>query len=115
MDYEVDLNAAEFLEILKAAGDDVVLIDIRTADEFEVYHLSGAINIDFYAEDFADMLDELERDAACMIYCRTGRRTGTAENNARDLMLDMGFARVHNMLGGIHEFVKLPDADDFIE
>ena len=115
MDYESNMTAADFLEKLKEIKEEVLLIDIRTVDEFDVYHIRGAVNIDFYADNFADMLDELDREVVCMIYCRTGRRTGTADDNALDLMREMGFCRVYNMLGGIHDFSRLPDADDFIE
>ena len=116
-DYEPNLSAAEFFEMLRevAGNPDVVIVDIRTPDEFDVYHLTGAVNIDFYAWNFRQMLDELERDKTYLIYCRTGRRTGTADNNALDLMLELGFTRVYNMLGGIHEFVKVPGTDDFVE
>jgi rhodanese-related sulfurtransferase len=111
-----DISAAEFLAVLMRASnrDDIVLLDIRTADEFDVYHLAGAINIDFYSESFAEELSRLDRATLYLIYCRTGRRTGTAEDNARDLMDKLGFKRVLNMLGGIHAFVKENGADDFI-
>ncbi len=116
-DYEPNISAEEFLELMiKSRGtDDVVILDIRTADEYEVYHLEGAINIDFYDEKFDEYLDELDKEKTHMIYCRTGRRTGTAENHALGRMLKKGFSRVHNMLGGIHAFVKVPGADDVIE
>jgi rhodanese-related sulfurtransferase len=112
-----DLDAGEFLEIMRSTEDglDVVLLDIRTPDEYDVYHLRNALNIDFYHESFADELDKLDQDKLYLIYCRTGRRTGTADNNARDLMQRMGFKRVANMLGGIHAFVKVDGADDFID
>ena len=116
MDGVVDVSAAEFLvELEKAVGAaDVVVLDIRTADEFELYHLRGAVNVDFYGDDFARRLAELSRDKLYLLYCRTGRRSGTAEGNARDLMREMGFERVLNLLGGIHAFMRLERADDFV-
>jgi len=113
----MNISAAEFLEkiIAEQGNSSVVIIDIRTLDEYEVYHLKGALNIDFYKDDFADMLDALDKAKTYMIYCRTGRRTGTDEKNARDLMKSLGFSAVYNMLGGIHEFVKVDGADDFID
>jgi rhodanese-related sulfurtransferase len=113
----MNITAVEFFEKVIAERDNpsVVIIDIRTLDEYEVYHLVGAINIDFYKDNFADMLDALDKSKTYMIYCRTGRRTGTDDQNARDLMKRMGFSDVYNMLGGIHEFVKVTGADDFID
>jgi rhodanese-related sulfurtransferase len=112
----MNISAADFFERMVAYGDspDVVILDIRTADEYEIYHIRGAVNIDFYAEDFSEELDALDRDKVYLIYCRTGRRTGTAEDNALELMKRMEFPEVYNMPGGIHAFVKVEGTEDYL-
>ena len=40
----------------------VVVLDIRTPDEFAAGHFGGATNIDFHARDFADRLARLDRN-----------------------------------------------------
>lgn len=112
----MNISATDFFERMIAYGDDpdVVILDIRTADEYEIYHIRGAVNIDFYREDFFEELDTLDRDKIYLLYCRTGRRTGTAEDNALELMKRMEFPEVYNMLGGIHEFVKVAGAEEYL-
>jgi len=112
----MNISAAEFFERMIACGDnpDVIVLDIRTADEYEIYHIRGAVNIDFYREDFFEELDALERDKVYLLYCRTGRRTGTAEDNALELMKRMAFPEVYNMLGGIHAFVKVAGTEEYL-
>jgi len=117
LSYEPNITAEDFFEKLKKLSgcSDCVVLDIRTADEFDTYHIRGAINLDFYHDDFGNMLDELERSKTYLLYCRTGRRTGTDENNALRRMLEMGFERVYNLTSGIHGFAKLPGADDWLD
>lgn len=86
-------DAAALLEGDPAA----VLLDIRTPEEFGEGRLEGAINIDFYAADFAGQLAELDRDATYVIYCRSGNRSTVALDTFRDL----GFTSVHAVEGGI--------------
>ena len=78
-------------------GDGVVVLDIRTPEEFAEARLAGAVNIDFYADDFQDRLAELDKGTDYVLYCRTGNRTSTA----REMMRDLGFSSVHEVDGGI--------------
>jgi rhodanese-related sulfurtransferase len=86
-------DAAALLEGDPAA----VLLDIRTPEEFGEGRLEGAVNIDFYAADFAGQLAELDRDATYVIYCRSGNRSTVALDTFRDL----GFTSVYAVEGGI--------------
>ena len=45
---------------LVAAGGDVVVLDIRTPDEYAMGHLPGAVLMDCKAPDFADKLKTLD-------------------------------------------------------
>ncbi len=78
------------------------ILDIRTPEEFNSGHIEGAINLDFYKEDFRDKLDQLDKDKKYLIYCRTANRSG----QALEIMRDLGFTEVYNMLGGIVEWEK---------
>ena len=93
------VGAAEAGEL--AAGSAVVL-DIRTPEEFIDGHVEGALNIDFYAADFADRIGNLDRDVVYLVYCRSGNRSG----QAMQLFEDLGFAEVHELQGGILAWVQ---------
>ena len=73
------------------------LIDIRTPNEFADAHLTGAINIDYYAPDFAAQLATLDKTKPYAIYCRSGNRT----SDALRIMRELGFTYVYDLQGGI--------------
>jgi len=76
---------------------DFIILDVRTDEEFREGHIENALNIDFYAENFSDLVDELEKDKAYLVYCRTGRRSA----GAVEIMKELDFREVYNMEGGI--------------
>ena len=90
-----DLSADEFEKMLAGASETQV-VDVRTADEFAAGHIHGALNIDWYADDFLDMVKcQLDTHRPVMVYCRSGRRS--AEASAK--LAKAGFD-VYNLLGG---------------
>ena len=91
------VSAAEGAAILDDPPDDLVVLDVRTAEEFSDGHLAGAIMLDFYAEDFADQLAGLDPEVPYVLYCRSGNRSG----QTRALMEDLGFTDVADVDGGI--------------
>jgi len=76
------------------------IIDVRTPEEFAEGYIKDAINIDFYAETFRDELDKLDKNKTYLIYCRSGRRSG----NALDMMAELNFREVYNILGGFNRW-----------
>jgi rhodanese-related sulfurtransferase len=88
-------QATEIIETY--GGNDFVLLDVRTPEEFASGHLDGAVNVDFYSADFATSLAALDRDDRFLVYCRTGNRSGST----LELMEQLGFQDVHHLDGGI--------------
>lgn len=78
------------------AGNDVQLLDVRTADEFEEGHLDDAINIDVLKEDFSEKAESLDKDKPLYLYCRSGNRSAKASS----ILKDMGFNEIYDMEGG---------------
>ena len=54
-----DISVADAADLV-AAGGDVVVLDIRTPDEYAAGHLPGAVLMDCKAPDFADKLKTLD-------------------------------------------------------
>ncbi len=91
------VSASEGAEIQSDPPADLVVLDVRTPEEFSEGHLEDAVMIDFYRDDFADELAELDPNVPYLLYCRSGNRSGqTAE-----LMKDLGFTDVADIDGGI--------------
>ena len=91
------LPVAEIQGIVASPPADLVLLDIRTPEEFAAGHLAGAINIDYYANDFEDRLSDLNRDVPYVMYCNSGNRSA----NALPVMDSLGFQEVYELDGGI--------------
>ena len=60
------------------ADKTVVVLDIRTPEEFRAGHLRGATNIDFRAADFERQIAALPKDAAYLLHCASGNRSTQA-------------------------------------
>ena len=76
---------------------DFVIMDIRTPIKYIPEHLIGAINRDYYSPEFSTWLEELPKHKLYLIHCRSGGRSAIAF----DMMVEMGFTKVVDMLGGI--------------
>jgi phage shock protein E len=83
--------------VLADAPDDLVILDVRTPEEFAEGHLDGAVLVDFYDADFADQLAELDPDVPYVVYCRSGNRSG----QTLPLMQQLGFGSALDIGGGI--------------
>ena len=77
-------------------NDDYVVLDVRTAAEFNEGNIGGAVNVDFYGTDFEEKLGMLDREKKYLIYCRSGSRSGSALNEMKKL----GFETVYDLDGG---------------
>ena len=75
-----------------------VVIDIRTPEEHAAGHIAPThLTLDYYAPDFKERLAKLDRTAVYLLYCRSGRRTGSALLTMKDL----GFTDSHDIAGGL--------------
>ena len=88
-------DVKEFAELI--ADSNVVILDVRKADEFAEGHIKGAVLIDQFQSDFVEQAKaKLPIDKTIAIYCRSGRRSA----NAADKLADIGYKCV-NLKGGI--------------
>ncbi len=77
--------------------DGLVVLDVRTPEEFAEGHLADAVLVDFYAADFVDQLAALDTDVPYLVYCRSGNRSG----ETLAAMEQLGFGSVVDVDGGI--------------
>ena len=88
-------DVKEFAELI--AGPEVLILDVRKADEFAEGHIKGAILIDQFQSDFVEQAQaKLPKEKTIAVYCRSGRRSA----NAADKLADVGYKCV-NLKGGI--------------
>ena len=81
--------------------EDAQVIDVREAEEFAAGHLPEAKNVPL--AKLADRISEIERfkDKPVIVCCASGMRSGKACGELRKL----GFAKIHNLSGGIDAWV----------
>ncbi|MDN5203540.1 rhodanese-like domain-containing protein [Fulvivirgaceae bacterium BMA10] len=77
----------------------VVLLDIRSKEEYDVSHIEGAHLISyegFKAKDVA----KIDQAAEVIVYCSVGYRS----ERIGERLLEMGFENVYNLYGGIFQW-----------
>lgn len=82
-------------ERMASADAGLLVLDVRTAAEFDEGHLPGAVNIpyDSLAARIAELGPSGERDI--VVYCRSGRRSAIALTTLKDA----GFSRLFHLDG----------------
>lgn len=95
-----NVNVKEAKELISTG--DVVIIDVRTPEEYVQGHLANSNQINFYDPDFREQIEALDKDAEYLVYCRSGGRSG----KAMSLMSSLGFSKVHNLEGGFTKWMK---------
>jgi rhodanese-related sulfurtransferase len=75
----------------------VIVLDVRTADEYQEGHVSGAINIDVQSDDFDQKVQLLNKENPVYIYCRSGKRS----QKAGAILQNLGFTKIYDLEGGI--------------
>lgn len=81
---------AETQKLLKQRN--VVVLDVRTPEEFATGHLRGAQNLNFRDPNFPTQLAALDTIKTYVLYCASGNRSG----KAAVLMQEKGFRKLVN-------------------
>ena len=92
---KIQLKSPEVKEVLKK-NKSIVILDVRTPEEFAAGHLKGAKNIDIKQPDAYSKLDKLNTKTTYLVYCRTNHRSGMAV----EYMMQKGFKNVYQMMDG---------------
>ena len=97
-----NLNVDEFVRLISNKG--VVILDVRTKEEFAEGHIEKAINIDVNSPDFIKQVSALKikKGASIAVYCRSGRRSA----NACETLSKEGFMCLSNLNDGILGWIK---------
>jgi len=86
--------------------NNIVILDVRTKEEYNNGHVANAINVSH--DSVADNLAKLAqyKDNTVVVYCRSGRRAGFAEN----ILAEADFKNVLHLTGDMNGWVeaKLP-------
>jgi phage shock protein E len=89
------MTQEELLAHLDRKDPQVVVLDVRTPEEFAAGHVPGARNVSH--DQLAANLDQLAslKDKQVVLYCRTGRRTALATETLKSA----GFQNLRHLEG----------------
>jgi adenylyltransferase/sulfurtransferase len=85
------------------AGDDLVLLDVREPNEWEIARLEGAKLVP--VNSVTERASELSTADEIVVYCKGGVRSARAVNALRQL----GFRKLWNLKGGIDAWTEQVD------
>lgn len=83
-----------------AEGRKILLLDVRTQEEFEVSHLESALRVEPGTTDFTDLA--LPPDTLVVAYCSVGYRSAAVV----DAVQQAGFEAVFNLEGGLFQWAN---------
>lgn len=86
----------ELAKEMMKADDGLVVVDVRTQEEFDGGHIPGAICIPNESIVDAQPAELPDLDQTILVYCRSGRRS----KEAAQKLADMGYTNVYEF-GGI--------------
>ena len=89
-------DVAKVDELIKSGK--YTVIDVRTKEEYDAGHIKGALNIDYYNDDFEEKIESQLKDKnkPYILYCRSGMRS----LYSAQILEDLGYTDVTNMKGG---------------
>jgi sulfur-carrier protein adenylyltransferase/sulfurtransferase len=97
--HERDITPAEVNEKL-SSGSDVVLIDVREPYEWSAGHIGQAEHIPM--SQVPQRLADIPKDREVVMICRSGGRSGRVQ----EYLLQNGYTRVKNMVGGMQRWAR---------
>ncbi|MBN3584280.1 rhodanese-like domain-containing protein [Algoriphagus aestuarii] len=87
-------------EILE--NKDLVILDVRTPEEFTEGHIKDAVLINFMGEDFQEKLENLDKTKTYAVYCMGGGR----QQKSSLEMQNMGFGKILLLDGGFSNWTE---------
>ena len=92
----------EELKSWMSSGEEVVVLDVRSAAEFENLHIRGSYNVPLplLAEHTGELAAKL--DTKVVLVCQSGVRATEAKKN----LAGVGFGNAHVLAGGVPAFAQ---------
>ena len=97
-----EINEISDIQFTEIQNTDYILVDLRTAEEYESGHIQDAVNFDFYSESFQKEILSFDKNSSIILYCRTQNRSIKTANYLKD----NGYKEITVLEGGITSWVK---------
>ena len=94
--YKENITKEEMKEILRA-NNNVILLDVRSHQEYKEGHLERSINIPLYDLQKEALSKIRNKEDIVIVYCSAGIRS----KKAVQILRKMGYINLYNIEGGI--------------
>lgn len=88
-----NINNIEKAIKLVNSSTNLIILDVRTREEYLSGNIPSSINIDVLSQDFKSKIDMLDKNKEYLIYCRSGNRSSIASS----IMSTNGFINIYNL------------------
>jgi len=88
------VKVVQWYDLLKMDINSIVILDVRTEEEFKLGSIENAINIPL--DELRDRFKELPKNKKIIVYCGVGLRAYLAIR----ILMNNGFTEVYNLSGG---------------
>jgi rhodanese-related sulfurtransferase len=79
-------------------NNEVVVLDVRTPEEFQGGHIPNATLIPL--QELENRLNEIDKKKGYLVVCRSGNRSAQAS----EILSNNGFSTIYNMTGGMNNW-----------
>jgi rhodanese-related sulfurtransferase len=100
----IDVNAAKDFV---TRDENAVIMDVRTPVEYEMSHITGAVNVNVQDESFEDRVVALDPNKSYIVHC-TLNPAGGRSSRALETLQSLGFQHLYSLEGG---YVAWKDAE----
>lgn len=89
-------------EVSQNELNDVILVDVRTPEEFTAGHIDQALNVNWFDLNFAKQMESIDKNETIYLYCKKGGRSAKAAH----LLDSLGYKNVIDLEGGYDSYIK---------
>ena len=92
------INLKKALDLMTKSTN-LILLDVRTAEEYMAGSVPNSVNIDVMNTDFISKINLLDKNKDYIVYCRSGNRASIASS----IMSTNGFLNVYSLVNANYE------------
>ncbi|HDZ06979.1 hypothetical protein LCGC14_0051710 [marine sediment metagenome] len=93
---EAQMESQSITEFVGFDSSTEILLDVRTPEEFAAGCVDGAININWFSNEFNNQVAVLDKSKKLYVYCKKGGRSLKSQSRLKEL----GFTHVVDLKGG---------------
>ena len=92
------ISTDEMIELMDT--EEIQLVDVRTPSEYNEGHVPDAQNINFYDENFDQLIETLDKSKPIIVYCKSGGRSAKCASK----LVEKGFEKIYDLEGGFSQW-----------